>query len=344
MAFNKKFRAGSFCSYKASKRGYYEVSGLFRVSNGKTSKSEDLIAYTMPTLTSTNVSPCHILTFSEGMLPDYSMLAHQVYWLARAGITYLAFTGNNHAATYSSGVLDNVDDNRRAVYYNVFIKDGKPLLSTSENVADALYCGVFRMPSHTPYRLYKINCVTQWAQFAGANINAVSITSGYIDSLSKLPDQDINPYECDIILKVKTGSSVSGTQKLLSFGGFWFGIKDGKFAFARISTVVDSATADTNKTYWVRIMQTGSDVFNYALLYLEDNGSYTIDTLPGVGQWQIGAYTQFIDCAAHDNALRFSDMTNPWGGTIDLLNCRAHVKYIDALSWEEVWHAIDVIN
>ncbi len=344
MVFNKKFHAGSFCGYKASKRNYYDVSGLFKVSGEKTSENITMLPYTLPTITlSTPLTRC-VLTFNQGMLPNYTILPAQVCILARAGDCYLVCLSDGTVEIWDNGVLDNVDDTRLGKEYNFFIKNGKPLFSFSNNVENAVYCGKYRIPLHTVRRLYKINFSTRVAQFFGTDISAVKITSGYIDSSYSFPNQNTREYECDIILKVTTGSSLSGQQKLVKFGGFWFGINEGKFAFARLSTVVDGVTATANKTYWFRVMQTGFDVLNYTLLYLEDDGSYTLDTLPAMGQWQIGAHAQFIDCAAHETAIRFSDMANPWGGTINFLNCRACIKYADATSWEEVWHAVDIVN
>lgn len=343
MVYNKKFCAGSFCGYKASKSGYFDVSEFFRVNDERKAKSQEMIEYTPPTVTLTNLSPKTVLTFSQGMLPNYTILPNQTCVLARAGDTYLVFS-NNGVQVFNNGVLYNVDDNRRMVNYYFFVKDGRPLLSTSDNVTDAIYCGRCRVASHTPYRLYKSNCDVSVAQLSGTTVNAVGITGGYMDSLYTFPNQNENLFECDIILKVKTGNDLSGQQKLLKFGGFWFGTNDGKFAFAVFSSVVNGVTATSNKSYWLRVMQTGSDIRNYVLLYLEDDGSYTFDTLPGVGQWQVGAYGQFTNCAAHNNAMRFGDVSNQWSGTIDMLNCRAYIKYSGSSEWEEVWRAIDAIN
>ena len=344
MAFNKKFQVGAFCGYKASKRDYYDVSGLFKVIAGKTSENRTMIPYTQPTITFSSTLARCVLTFSQGMLPNYTVLPAQVCILARAGGRYLVCLGDGNVEIWDNGVLDNVDDIRLGIEYKFFIKDGKPLLSSSNNMENAIYCGKFRIPAHSVRRLYKIYFNTNVAQLSGTNINAIKIVSGNIDTFYMFPDQNTREYECDIIFKVTTGSSISGLQKLVKFGGFWFGINEGKFAFARLSTVVDGVAATANKTYWFRVMQTGFDVLNYTLLYLEDNGSYTLNTLPAMGQWQIGAYAQFADCAAHDTVIRISDMTNPWDGTIDLLNCRVCIKYVDGSSWEEVWHAADVVN
>lgn len=303
-----------------------------------------MIEYTLPAMTFSNQAPASKVTFSQGMLPDYTVLPAQIGLLAKAGETYLVFDGLGNASVNQNGLLNNTNDNRRTVTYYVFVKNGKPLFSTTDNVDGARYCGRFKVASHTPYRLYKLNCDTSVVRVSGLTVNAVSITYGYMDSLVLFPNQDTCEYECDIILKVKTGNNLSGAQKLLQIGGFWFGTNDGKFAFAALGTVVNGVTATSNQSYWVRVMQTGFDVMNYVLLYLEDDGSYTIDTLPGVGQWQVGAYGQFVNCAANRNALRIGDMTDQWSGTIDLLNCCAYVKYIDTSSWVELWRAIDVIN
>lgn len=344
MVFSKKFYTGSLGGYKAVKRGYYNVSGFFRAREGRTSQTAEMAAYTLPTITYSGSNNRSILTITQGILPDYSILPAQVCLLAKKGFTYLAFRGNGIVEVFDNAILDGIDDDRRLITYNFFIKNGKPLLSLANEVADAMYCGKCKVSSHTPRVVYRINCNVRVAQFGGNNVNAACLTSGYIDSLYTFPDQNTREYECDVILKVKTGTGLTGVQKVLGFGGFWFGINEGNFAFAALNSVVNGVAATANKSYWLRVMQTGFDVMSYTLLYLEDDGTYTMDTLPGVGQWQIAAYGQFTSCAAHNSVLRLSDMTNSWSGTYDLLNCRASIKYHDALSWEEVWHAADVIN
>ena len=343
MAFNKKFYAGSFCAYRAQKKGYYDVSGVFRVSTGKRTKSETLVSYTVPQIAFENRPPLTTVAFTQGQLPDYSILPSQVCFVVRSGVNYILFYPNGTIEVRNDGLLDNVNDSSSGKNYYFYMKDGRPLFSLSNNMSDAMYCGRCRVPSHTVQQVYQAHFDAHVAQLSGSDINSVAITSGYIDSLYTLPDQDEREYECDIIMRVQTGASVSGVQKLLKFGGFWFGINEGKFAFAALSSVVNGAAIEADTTYWLRVLQTGYDVYNYTMLYLVDDGTYTLDTLPGVGQWQIGAYGQFAFSAAHDSAMRFGDVGNQWGGTIDLLNCRVYLKYTGTNAWVEVWRPTSLV-
>jgi len=344
MIFNKKIRAGRLCAFNASKRAYYDCFGFSRITDGNTNINKGMIAYTMPNITLSNVSNKWMLTFSRGMLPNYTILPYQVLPIIKAGTTCLYPDGIGNIEVRDDGILDNLDDTKRGVNYNVYIKNGKPLLTLANDVEGGIYCGIHRIGSHTTKRVYQINCNIKYAQLAGTSLEVLSIVSGYMDSLYSFPDQEEREFECDVIIKCKTNGNLSGQQRLIKIGGCWFGINAGKFAFAALNSVVDGVEVTGNKSYWLRIMQTGSDVINYTLLYLVDDGTYTLDTLPDVSRWNIGAYGQFTSWAAHNSSIRFSNVSNPWLGTIDVLNCRAYLKYVDESEWNEVWRAVNVIN
>ena len=344
MAFNKKIRTGRLCAFNASKRGYYDCFGFSRITEGHTNINKEMVTYTLPNITFSNANNRCMVTFNRGELPNYTILPYQVLPAIKAGTTCLYPNGTGNIEVRDDGVLDNLDDSARGINYNVYIKNGKPLLTLANNVEGGVYCGVYRIGSHTAKRVYQINCNVKYAQLAGTSLEVLSIASGYMDALYSFPDQDDREFECDVILKCKTSSSLSGQQRLIKIGSYWFGINAGKFAFAALSSVVNGVAAEPNTSYWIRIMQTGVDVANYTLLYLEDDGTYTFDTLPDKSQWQIGAWGQFTSWAAHNSSIRFSNAANPWLGTIDVLNCRVYLKYVDESAWNEVWRAVKVIN
>ena len=347
MIYTRKVMPNFIYQYKLTKRGYWDICRLVRMSDTDKTVCETMTPYPAITPTVTTLAYGQELSFAETLLPDYSLLTAQTGLLAKAGVTYMVTDGQGNIDLRSDGILDNMMDSGAAQTYNLFVKDDKPLLSLSENVNGGVYCNPCAISQHAVSPLYRAYLTkAAGTTLSGSSLQEVAISSGgYLISDYLFPAQATTLYNFDMVLKVKTGADVSGRQILFKIGDYWFGIDSGVFAFSDGVSVVKSQTnISANTAYWFKAKSLGTAVRVYMFLYLLDNGSYNIDNLPSQAQWKVGGTTQFATAAADDNRLMYSDATYPWLGSLDLSNGFLKIQISGETPWNIVWKPLEVVS
>ena len=131
------------------------------------------------------------------------------------------------------------------------------------------------------------------------------------------------PVNTDFITKVNATTLGSYKVILRNTSNVHFGMYNQNWYLYNGSRT-DGGTAELNKTYWVRVVQTAqTSAFTTALYYMEDDGTYTINTLPDVGNTNWTKALEVAKQAFMSNeafSLGDSDGTGSFTGTIDLAN------------------------
>lgn len=131
------------------------------------------------------------------------------------------------------------------------------------------------------------------------------------------------PVNIDFITKVN--ASLLGSYKVIlrNTSNVHFGMYNQTWYISDTSRET-GGTAELNKTYWVRVVQTAqTSAFTTALYYMEDDGTYTINTLPDVSNTNWTKAFEVAKQAFMNNeafSLGDSGGTGSFTGTIDLAN------------------------
>ena len=131
------------------------------------------------------------------------------------------------------------------------------------------------------------------------------------------------PVNTDFITKVNATALGSYKGILRNTSNVHFGMYNQNWYLYNGSRT-DGGTAELNKTYWVRVVQTAqTSAFTTALYYMEDDGTYTINTLPAVSNTKWTKAFEVAKQAFMNNeafSLGDSGGTGSFTGTIDLAN------------------------
>ena len=131
------------------------------------------------------------------------------------------------------------------------------------------------------------------------------------------------PVNIDFITKVN--ASLLGSYKVIlrNTTNVHFGMYNQTWYISDNSRAT-GGTAELNKTYWVRVVQTAqTSAFTTALYYMEDDGTYTINALPAVSNTNWTKAFEVAKQAFMNNeafSLGDSGGTGSFTGTIDLAN------------------------
>lgn len=131
------------------------------------------------------------------------------------------------------------------------------------------------------------------------------------------------PVNTDFITKVNATTLGSYKVILRNTSNVHFGMYNQTWYISDTSRET-GGTAELNKTYWVRVVQTAqTSAFTTALYYMEDDGTYTINTLPEVSNTNWTKAFEVAKQAFMNNeafSLGDSGGTGSFTGTIDLAN------------------------
>ena len=131
------------------------------------------------------------------------------------------------------------------------------------------------------------------------------------------------PVNIDFITKVNATSTATYRAILRNTTNVHFGMHNQNWYLYNGSRT-DGGTAELNKTYWVRVVQTAqTSTFTTALYYMEDDGTYTIDALPAVSNTK---WTKAFEVAKqafmNNEAFSLGNLASlqSFNGSIDLAN------------------------
>lgn len=170
---------------------------------------------------------------------------------------------------------------------------------------------------------YKANFTQVGEVTYSGNLATMAETSSLLANKNTPTMSEFFPVNIDFITKVNATTLGSYKGIIRNTTNVHFGMYNQNWYLYNGSRT-DGGTAELNKTYWVRVVQTAeTSTFTTALYYMEDDGTYTINTLPDVSNTKWTKALEVAKQAFRSNeafSLGDSGGTGSFTGTIDLAN------------------------
>lgn len=170
---------------------------------------------------------------------------------------------------------------------------------------------------------YKANFTQVGEVTYSGNLATVSDGNYLLASKNTPTINEFFPVNIDFITKVNATSTATYRAILRNTTNVHFGMHNQNWYLYNGSRT-DGGTAELNKNYWVRVVQTAeTSTFTTALYYMEDDGTYTLNTLPDVSNTN---WTKALEVAKQafmsNEAFSLGNLgsTQSFNGTIDLAN------------------------
>ena len=164
----------------------------------------------------------------------------------------------------------------------------------------------------------------------------------YLVSDSALPFRQYFAVDLKFISKVTIANS-NYTQDIFwddSENNHGFGVASNKWRIWN-GAATTGGSAVNNTTYWTQLVeQIGQGTKLYVL---EDDGTYTLDTLPDIAQWTlaVSVSTGLFDTTGMKVRIGngYTTLAEPWRGKIDLSNTCIYTgsQVGDSTSWTVYW-------
>ena len=194
---------------------------------------------------------------------------------------------------------------------------------TTELPDGAVWIGELNEKFSLEIAAYKANFTQVGEVTYSGNLATVSDGKYLLANKNTPTINEFFPVNIDFITKVNATSTTTYRAILRNTTNVHFGMHNQNWYLYNGSRT-DGGTAELNKNYWVRVVQTAqTSTFTTALYYMEDDGTYTINTLPAVSNTNWTKAFEVAKQAFMNNeafSLGDSGGTGSFTGTIDLAN------------------------
>lgn len=332
--YNKQVYAGMPFQYKIVKDRYWDKA----VTKSVTVNTVDdvtLEPYDGVTIAVDN----SVITVSSGLLPNGNSYAGYKGVTAPAGKSYLA---NGEVLP---GALTGDDGTMQD--WNCFY-DGETEFNKAESVSGKVWLGHKVIESHVTNPFPAVN-FTQAGEVTYSGNVATFADGDYLAANKNLPNVSFFPQNFDFTAKIKPKTpSWYNTVFRNAATNVFFGLYGAAWCiYSGSRKTGGSATADT--TYWIKVQSIyNSETSSYAstLYVLEDNGSYTLETLPALSEWTQAVQFDGNVFMSEENFWLSNDGTVSFNGDMDLAQVELKTGGVPAsgteISWVSYWKPLDM--
>lgn len=235
----------------------------------------------------------------------------------------------NKTEIFQGMLASGVSCDGQAQNYNIFYKNGKFVADTAEAKSGYRWCGSTSIKSFVPSSVYK-KCYTEngTLNLSYPNLSGFS-NMNYALTDKALPMGQFFAVNIKIISKVTVTSS-NYTQNILwdnSANNHGIGVATYKWRIWN-GTAVTGGSAVNGTTYWIQVVQQNEQ--GTKLYVLDDDGTYTFETLPDIEQWTLAVSVNSALFDTSGQKLRigtgYTTPTEYWHGKIDLSNTCIYTK------------------
>jgi len=281
-----------------------------------------------------------ILTVSSGLLPNGNSYAGYKGVTAPAGNSYL---------TSADGILPGAltDDDGTMQDWNCFY-DGETEFNKAQSMSGKVWLGHKVIESHVTNPFPAVN-FTQVGEVTYSGYAATFTDGNYLVADKKLPNVSFFPQNFDFTAKItpKTPSGYNTVFRNATTNVF-FGLYGAAWCvYSGSRTTGGTATADT--AYWIKvrsIYDSETSSYTSTLYVLPDNGSYTLETLPALAEWEQAVQVAANVFMSEENFWLSNDGNASFNGDMQLDQIELKTGGVPAsgaeIDWVSYWKPLDM--